>query len=179
MLAKCSVFIATSLDGFIAREDGSIDWLMKANSFAEPGEDCGYKSFMSTVDALIMGRHSYEKVLTFDPWPYEVPVIVMSSKKIAIPINLQGRVSSTLEAPLDLVSRLTKQGLGHLYIDGGVTIQSFLNQQLIKELTITLIPVLLGRGRSLFGPLGKDIELKLKGTSSYPGNFVQLKYQIE
>ncbi|CAM2886416.1 S-adenosyl-L-methionine-dependent methyltransferases [Legionella anisa] len=107
MFAKCSVFIATSLDGFISREDGSIDWLTKANELVPSGEDGGYKEFISTVDGLIMGRHSFEKVLSFDPWPYdELPAVVMSSKPIEIPAHLK-HVSASSETPIKLVQRLT------------------------------------------------------------------------
>src|ERR1700677_948389 len=107
MSAKCSVFIATSLDGFISRDDGSIDWLMKANTLARPGEDCGYKTFISTVDVLIMGRHSYEKVLSFDEWPYgDLPIVVMSSRAITIPEKLRHCVSASAETPGSLVQRL-------------------------------------------------------------------------
>lgn len=180
MLAKCSVFIATSLDGFISRVDGSIDWLMKANALAPPGEDCGYKSFMSTVDGLVMGRHSFEKVLSFDPWPYEnLPVVVMSSQSIGIPQHLKTCVSTSSETPINLVKRLTKEGFKHLYIDGGITIQRFIVDHLIDELTITLIPVLLGSGRSLFGPITDDIELSHLKTKCFDGGFVQLQYGIK
>lgn len=176
---KCSVFIATSLDGFISREDGSIDWLMKANTLSLPGEDGGYKSFISRIDGLVMGRNSYEKVLSFDEWPYvDLPVVVMSSQTIAIPEHLQTCVSVTREDPITLVNRLSKQGLKHLYIDGGVTIQGFLVNNLINEMTITLIPVLLGSGRSLFGPLKHDIELHHLATRIFEGGFVQVKYRV-
>jgi len=180
MLAKCSVFIATSLDGFISRDDGSIDWLMKANTLARPGEDCGYKSFISTVDGLVMGRNSYEKILSFDEWPYgDLPVVVMSSQTIAIPEKLQTCVSASSESPISLVQRLSKKGARHLYIDGGVTIQGFLANKLINEMTITLIPVLLGSGRSLFGSLKEDIELQHIETQTFDGGFVQIKYHID
>lgn len=180
MLAKCSVFIATSLDGFISREDGSIDWLMKANSLAQPGEDCGYKSFISSVDGLVMGRNSYEKVLTFDEWPYgNLPIVVMSSRNLKIPAELQNLVSVSSESPIDLVQRLSKEGAKHLYIDGGATIQGFLANNLIDEITITLIPVLLGSGKPLFGPLGQDIELRHIETQTFEGGFVQIKYRID
>ncbi|MCL9685558.1 dihydrofolate reductase family protein [Legionella maioricensis] len=176
---KCSVFIATSLDGFIAREDGSIDWLMKANTLALPGEDGGYKSFISTVDGLVMGRNSYEKVLSFDEWPYvDLPVVVMSSQPITIPEHLRACVSTTREDPVSLVNRLSKLGLKHLYIDGGVTIQGFLINNLINEMTITLIPILLGSGRSLFGSLKHDIELQHVSIRTFEGGFVQIKYRI-
>lgn len=179
MTIKCSVFIATSLDGFISREDGSIDWLMKANALATPGEDGGYKSFISTVDRLIMGRHTYEKVLSFDEWPYaNIPVVVMSSKAITIPEKLRAFVSTSSETPDALVQRLSKEGAKHLYIDGGVTIQRFLTHKLINEMTITLIPVLLGNGRSLFGPLENDIELHHIESRGFEGGFVQVKYRV-
>ncbi len=180
MLAKCSVFIATSLDGFISRNDGSIDWLMKANTLAPAGEDGGYKSFMSTVDGLVMGRHSFEKVLSFDSWPYgDLPVVVMSSHPIKIPEHLKTYVSTSVETPVELVRRLTKQGFKHLYIDGGITIQKFLAADLINELTLTLIPVLLGSGRPLFGSLVHDIELDLLEAKCLGGGFAQLKYRIK
>ena len=180
MLAKCSVFIATSLDGFIAREDGSIDWLMKANTLVPPGEDGGYKAFISTVDGLIMGRHSFEKVLSFDPWPYgELPVVVMSSQPIIIPDHIEKCLSTSSETPAELVKRLTNEGFKHLYIDGGITIQNFIAGNLINELTITLVPVLLGSGRSLFGALTHDIELNQLATHTFGGGIVQVKYKID
>ena len=173
MLAKCSVFIATSLDGFISRDNGSIDWLMKANTLAPPGEDSGYKSFISTVDVLVMGRNFYEKVLSFDEWPYgELPVVVMSSQTVTIPQKLQASVSASTESPTALVQRLSNQGAKYLYVDGGVTIQGFLVDGLINEMTITLIPVLLGSGRSLFGSLKEDIELQHIEMQTFDGGFV-------
>lgn len=179
MVAKCSVFIATSLDGFISREDGAIDWLMKANTLASPGEDGGYRKFISTVDVLVMGRNSYEKVLSFDEWPYgDLPVVVMSGKAISIPKHLQASVSSTSENPVDLVERLEKQGAKHLYIDGGITIQGFLACNLIDEITITVIPVLIGSGRPLFGVLKQDIELEHIATRDLSGGFVQMCYRV-
>ena len=179
MLAKCSVFIATSLDGFISREDGSIDWLIKANTLAPPGEDCGYKLFISTVDCLIMGRHSYEKVLSFDEWPYgDLPVVVMTTQTVKIPEQLRSHISTSAETPHALVQRLSNEGAKHLYIDGGLTIQGFLANNLINEMTITIIPVLLGVGRSLFGALKDDIELQHVETRTFDGGFVQIKYSI-
>lgn len=180
MLAKCSVFIATSLDGFIAREDGSIDWLIKANELAPPGEDGGYKAFISTVDGLVMGRHSFEKVLSFDTWPYgDLPVSVLSSFALEIPDHLKNHVSISNETPDALVRRLTNEGFKHLYIDGGITIQKFITCKLIREITVTFVPVLLGSGRSLFGTLAHDIELNLIATHALGGGFVQIKYTID
>jgi len=180
MSVKCSVFIATSLDGYISRDNGSIDWLMKANTNAQPHEDCGYRSFISTVDRLVMGRHTFEKVLSFAEWPYgHLPVVVLSNQSIHIPENLQAYVSSSAETPHALVQRLSKEGAKHLYIDGGITIQGFLTENLIHEMTITLIPVLLGSGRSLFGPLKNDIELRHVETQTFEGGFVQMRYRLK
>ncbi|MGQ3887586.1 dihydrofolate reductase family protein [Legionella sp. CNM-1927-20] len=179
MPIKCSVFIALSLDGFIARKDGAIDWLMKANTQAASTEDGGYHSFIQTVDALVMGRESFAKVLTFEQWPYgNLPVIVLSSKPILIPKHLQDKVSNSSETPKALVKRLADQGFSHLYIDGGITIQRFLAENLIHELTITITPVLIGSGRSLFGYLSHDIQLKHMETKNLSGGFVQIKYRI-
>ncbi|KTD03472.1 dihydrofolate reductase family protein [Fluoribacter gormanii] len=179
MPIKCSVFIATTVDGFIAREDGCIDWLISFNTLVPSGEDGGYKSFISTVDGLVMGRNSYEQVLSFDEWPYgDLPVVVMTSKALIIPEHLQKCVSLSAETPSTLVQRLAKKGMKHLYIDGGITIQRFITEQLIDELTITLIPILLGSGRSLFGPLKQDIDLELLDTKNIGYGIVQLKYRI-
>jgi dihydrofolate reductase len=179
MSLKCSVFIATSLDGYIARSDDGLDWLDAANRTITPGEDCGYKSFIETVDVLVMGRGSFEVVLGFPEWPYEgTRVVVMSSKPVAIPERLRGAVSSTSEAPAALVERLSAEGARHAYVDGGVTIQSFLRAGLIDEITITLIPVLLGSGKPLFGPVAGDIALRLIESRAYPFGFVQVKYAV-
>ena len=161
-MTKCSVYIATSLDGFISRTDGSIDWLNNANTFVPDGEDLGYADFMSSVDALVMGRNTFEQVLTFRAWPYgDKPVIVLSRQMKSLSGNLPDTVSLSGEEPEKLVERLSSKGWNHLYIDGGLTIQSFLKAGLIDEITITVIPILLGKGKPLFGPLLADIELEL------------------
>lgn len=176
---KCSVFIATSLDGYIARDDGSIDWLIQANELLPKGEDCGYHSFISTVDAIIMGRHSFEKVLSFEPWPYPMlPVIVLSQHGINIPERLQDKVFSFSDDLTVLLQKLSTQGKRHLYIDGGITIQRFLAQGLIDEIIITIIPILLGQGRHLFGELEQDRSLKLVSTRSFDGGLVQMHYRV-
>lgn len=180
MTIKCSVFIATSLDGFIARPDGGLDWLNAANSVVPPGEDCGYDAFMSTVDTLVMGRNTFEQVLTFGEWPYgSTPVVVMSHSAAPLPPNMPETVTSSRESPTDLVARLSAHGKRHLYIDGGLTVQSFLAEGLIDELIITMIPVLLGTGKPLFGPLSADIKVSHVSTHVYEFGFVQHKYRIE
>lgn len=179
MNAMCSVFIATSLDGFIARSNGSIDWLNEANSMVPKGEDCGYKKFMSTVDTLVMGRNTFEQVLTFGEWSYgATPVVVLSRRGLTLPNNIPSSVSVSHESPDDLVLRLSAQGARHLYIDGGLTIQSFLAAQLIDEITITVIPILLGSGKPLFGPLAHDVHVIHKSSHVFEFGFVQHTYRV-
>ena len=179
-MIKCSVFIATSLDGFIARLDGSIDWLNAANAVVPPGEDCGYQAFMSTVDTLVMGHNTFEQVLTFGQWPYgATPVVVMSRRAAPLPSDIPETVTSSQETPADLVARLAEEGKRHLYIDGGLLIQSFLAEGLIDELTITVIPILLGAGKPLFGPLPSDVDLSHVATRVYDFGFVQHKYRVQ
>jgi len=175
-----SVYIATSLDGFIAREDGGIDWLNDANKLIPEGEDCGFHDFMNTVDALVMGRKTFEQVLSFEQWAYgDTPVIVLSSNKIEIPEKLSQTVSWSSESPQELSDRFSKKGAKRLYIDGGVTIQRFLSEGLIKDLTITVIPIILGRGRPLFGDVKHDISLKHIASKVYDFGFVQSTYEVE
>lgn len=177
---KCSVFIATSLDGFIAREDGAIDWLERANRSVPEGEDCGYSQFMASVDALVMGRGSFAKVCTFSEWPYgDKPVYVLSSSLRQLPAGLPQSVSLLNATPADVVALARQRGQRHLYIDGGLTVQSFLAAGLVAELTITTIPVLLGAGIRLFGSLDQDLGLRLLGSRSWPCGFVQSHYAVE
>jgi dihydrofolate reductase len=176
---QCAVFIATSLDGFIAREDGSIDWLNEANQVVPPDEDCGYGQFMADVDVLVMGRNTFEQVLTFTPWPYgSTPVVVMSRKGIELPTSVPSSVSVSSERPVVLIERLSQQGVKKVYLDGGQTIQSFLAEGLVNSITVTTIPVLLGKGKPLFGKLSSDVKLKHKSTKAYPFGFVQSEYLV-
>lgn len=178
MNAKVSVFIATSLDGYISRPDGSLDWLDEANRRVPEGEDCGYAAFMHGIDALVMGRRTYEQVLGFEAWPYARPVTVLSRGAPRIPAALEGKVSVSAESPRALVERLSRQGAKHLYVDGGLTIQGFLAAGLIDEITVTVVPVLLGAGRALFGPLAEDVKLDHLSTKAYDFGFVQNRYRI-
>ncbi len=179
MRAQCSVFIATSLDGFIARPDGNIDWLMQANALVPEGEDCGYAAFMKTVDAVVMGRKTFEHVLTFDPWPFhDRKVEVMTSRPMELPPGLAAGVSVCSQSPAALVQRLTLEGNRRLYVDGGKTIQGFLAAGLVDDITITMVPVLLGAGRPLFGPLAHDVHLTLVSSRAYDFGFVQNTYAV-
>jgi dihydrofolate reductase len=175
---KVSIYIATSLDGFIARENGDLDWL--PGSDGEMGhEDYGYQDFMDSVGVMVMGRNTYEQVLSFGKWPYgEKQVVVLSSHLIPIPDELAKTVEVRSGDPTELVQGLGKTGIKHLYVDGGKTIQRFLRAGLINEITITRIPVLIGSGISLFGDLPKDIELTHIKTTSYENGFVQSKYAV-
>ncbi|WP_439887247.1 dihydrofolate reductase family protein [Pseudomonas sp. MBLB4123] len=174
---KTSVYIATSLDGYIARSDGELDWL-PANGSAEDGEDYGYQAFMDTVDILVMGRCTYEQVLTFDDWPYgETPVVVLSRQALQIPEHLTGRVEVMACPPAELVERLAERGAKHLYIDGGQTIQGFLRAGLIQQLIITRVPILIGAGVALFGPLEQDIRWRHLGTRTFANGLVQSRYR--
>ena len=174
-----SVFIATSLDGFIARDDGAIDWLEAANQRVPHPEDCGYGAFFDSVDALVMGRNTYELVSSYEVWPYaNKRVVVLSSRELIIPLDRIDTVSTSSKSPQVLVDQLATEGATHLYIDGGVTIQSFLRAGLIDKLTITVIPVLLGSGKSLFGTLDQDILLEHLSTTAYDWGFVQSTYRV-
>lgn len=171
---KASVFVGTSLDGFIARRNGAFDFLP-----ADGGEPHGYAEFMATVDALVMGRHTFETVLAFDAWPYgDKPVFVLSSRPL--PAAPPGVVVEHLSGPpADIVSRLAARGIGHIYVDGGITIQRFLQAGLIQRLVITRVPVLIGSGIPLFGPLQHDIGLRHVDTRHYASGLVQSEYVMD
>ena len=172
------IFIATSLDGFIARADGAIDWLPGLDS--DPGENYGYDAFIASIDGLVMGRNSFEKVLTFEEWPYPKPVIVLSRSLHASALrdDLVGKVEISPLSPPDLIRDLARRGWSRVYVDGGQVIQSFMREGLIADMVITRIPVLLGEGLPLFGPLADDIKLSHVDTRSYPSGLVQSRYSI-
>jgi dihydrofolate reductase len=169
---RCSVFVATSLDGFIARPDGALDWLP-----AGGGEPHGYDEFIATVDAIVIGRKTFETVLSFEAWPYDrKPVVVLSRTLSAITVP-EGAVCERMEgSPLEIIERLAARGMEHLYVDGGVTVQGFLREGLIQRMTITRIPVLLGSGIPLFGPLAGDVRFRHVATRSFPSGMVQSEY---
>ena len=170
---NASVFIGTSLDGFIARTNGDLDFLPPGG-----GEPHGYDEFMATVDALVIGRKTFETVLTFDAWPYgEKPVFVLSTRPLA-PAP-QGAVAERMSGPpADIVSQLTLRGFNHVYVDGGITIQRFLEAGLIQRLIITRVPVLIGDGIPLFGRLRRDIALKHVATRHCATGLVQSEYVV-
>jgi len=181
MDVACSVYIAASLDGFIARPDGAIDWLEKPEYDTEDGLALPYETFIATVDAIVMGRKSFEKVLSFDlpTWPYDgTPVVVLSGGAVRVPDELRGKVTTDGGEPRDIVSRLAAAGHRHLYVDGGDTIQRFLCAGRITEITVTRVPVLLGRGTPLFGTLEEDVHLVHVETSAGSSGLVQSRYRV-
>ncbi len=171
---RASVFIAASLDGFIAREDGALDWLP-----ANEGEPHGYDEFMASVDALVIGRNTFEIVLKFDAWPYGTkPVIVLSATMSDLKAPNGAVCELMTGTPEEIVKTLDKRGMERLYIDGGLTIQNFLRAGLIQRLIITRIPVLLGNGVPLFGSLPRDIKLEHVATKTYASGMVQSEYHV-
>jgi len=180
MNIKCSVYIAASVDGFIATPDGGVEWLDWPEYSAAPLRGLSFAEFTTTVDGLVMGRKSFEKVLSFGSWPYEgIPVVALSSTNVTVPPHLVDAVRLESGAPQEIVERLAKAGMRHLYIDGGVTIQRFLQAKLIHELTITRIPVLLGAGIPLFGNAGPVQKLTLLEAVASENGFVQERYRVE
>lgn len=175
-----SVYIATSLDGFIARKNGDLDWLPGSDGSADQtGEDFGYQEFMNSIDVLVMGRNTFEMVLSFGVWPYgDKRVIVLSSKSLKLPDHLPATVEASACTPAELFHSLSQQGHQNAYIDGGNTIQRFLQAGLIQEMIITRIPVLIGQGISLFGPLNKDIAIQHLETLTFENGLVQSKYAV-
>lgn len=175
-----SVFVGVSLDGFLARPDGNLDWLMGAEAEGGGGE-YGYNEFIAGIDTIVMGSKTFEKALTFDKWYYgDKPVVVLSSR----PVDLSaarargGVVEQMAGAPAEIVSKLAASGVRHLYVDGGMTIQGFLRAGLIQRLIISRLPVLIGQGIPLFGPLPHDIRLRHVATRTYPGGMVQSEYHV-
>jgi dihydrofolate reductase len=170
---KVSVFVGTSVDGFIARPNGALDFLPPGG-----GEPHGYNEFIATVDAIVIGRKTFETVLAMDEWPYgEKRVVVLSSRPLDLS-KVDGVVEQMSGMPAEIVSRLSDSGANHLYVDGGITIQKFLRAGLVQRLVITRVPVLIGEGIPLFGALPHDIQLRHIATRHYPSELVQSEYEI-
>jgi dihydrofolate reductase len=169
-----SVFIGTSVDGFIARPNGDLDFLPPGG-----GEPHGYDEFMATVDALVIGRKTFETVLAFAAWPYgQKRVAVLSSRPVDFSTVRGGIVEQMAGPPAEILSKLAASGAHHLYVDGGITIQQFLRAGLIERIIITRVPVLIGQGISLFGTLPRDIRLLHVATKHYPSGLVQTEYRL-
>jgi dihydrofolate reductase len=170
---KTIVYIGTSLDGFIARKDGGIDWLVK---FEKPVRG-DYGKFISKIDAVVMGRGTFEKVLTFPSWPYDQKVFVLSTKIKQVPAKLRGKVTVLSMKPKALLKYLSNEGFSNIYVDGGKVIQSFLVEDCIDEMIITKAPVLIGSGIPLFGDLDHDLPLKHIRTKIFSNGLVKSHYK--
>src|SRR5712664_1564026 len=169
-----SVFIGTSVDGFIARANDDPDFLPPGG-----GELHGYNEFIASVDAIVIGRKTFEKVLTFGDWPYgDKRVVVLSSHPVDLSVVRGGVVEQMAGQPAEIVAQLAARGVHHLYVDGGVTIQRFLRAGAIQRLIITRVPVLIGEGVPLFGALPRDIRLRHVATRQYPSGLVQSEYEV-
>jgi dihydrofolate reductase len=169
-----SVFVGTSLDGFIARRNGDFDFLPEGG-----GEPHGYNEFIASVDALVIGRKTFEKVLTLGAWPYgDKRVVVLSSRPVDLSAARGGVVEQMAGPPAEIVSRLAASGAHQLYVDGGMTIQRFLVAGLVQRLIITRVPVLIGNGIPLFGILQRDIRLRHVATEQYASGLVKSEYAV-
>ena len=170
---KTTVFVGTSLDGFIARPNGALDFLDAGGN-----EPHGYEEFMASVDALVIGRHTFDTVLGFGGWAYGTkPVFVLSTRSLP-PLPPGAVVERLAGDPAAIVAQLDARGVRHAYIDGGITIQRFLAAGLIQRLIISRVPVLIGAGIPLFGPLLRDIPLRHVATRHYRGGLVQSEYEV-
>jgi dihydrofolate reductase len=171
---RASVFVGTSLDGFMARPNGDFDFLP-----AGGGEEHGYTEFMASVDTLLIGRNTYDVVLKFPEWPYSGKrVVVLSSRPIPSPRDPAARVERMEGPPREIAERLAATGSRHVYVDGGLTIQAFLREGLIQRLTITRVPVLVGEGIPLFGSVPRDLRLRHVGTRAYASGLVTSEYEV-
>ena len=170
------VYIATSLDGYIADKNGGLDWL---HSVPNPDNlDLGWADFMAQVDALVMGRNTFETVCGFDvDWPYPMPVFVLSNSITSVPKAYRDK-AEVVSGPLpEVVESINAKGFNTLYIDGGKTIQGFLQDDLIDEMIITQIPILLGGGAPLFGELPAPLTFEHVSTQVHLDAMVQTHYR--
>ncbi len=168
------VYIATSLDGFIAGPQDELDWLSEDSA---PGDgDFGFADFMATIDAVVMGRRTLETVLSFGEWPYEKPVIVLSTTLAAIPDSHRDRAETLSGTPADVLAALGARGMRRLYIDGGATIRGFLDADLIDGIVLTTLPILLGEGLPLFGTRTNRLRFTLAESEILGGRMVKTRY---
>jgi len=173
---KASVYIGTSLDGFIARTDGDIDWL---TPYADDDAIHAYEQFMKEIDVIAIGRGTFEKVLSFPAWPYDKKTFIMSSSLKQLPDTIKNKATLLSIKPKELLSYLSGMGFSSVYIDGGKLIQSFLAEDLINDLIISKVPVLIGNGIPLFGFLSADLQFKHMRTETQSNGLVRSYYKRE
>jgi dihydrofolate reductase len=169
-----SVFVGTSLDGFIARRNHALDFLP-----VDGGEPHGYDEFMASVDCLVIGRKTFDVVMAFPEWPYGKKRVIILSNRPMEPSKVRGGLVEQMSgSPEEIAAKLAASGVKHVYLDGGETIQRFLRAGLVNRLTITRVPVLIGEGIPLFGPLTRDLTLRHITTQSYKSGFVKSEYEV-
>jgi dihydrofolate reductase len=169
-----SVFVGTSLDGFIARRSGSFDFLPEGG-----GEPHGYDEFIATVDAIVMGRNTWDVVLGLPAWPFaDKRVVVLSSRPVDLTPAAGHPVEQMAGTPAEIVAKLAASGAHHLYVDGGITVRRFLQAGLVDRITITRVPVLIGDGIPLFGVLTGDVRLRHVATQQYKSGLVKSEYEV-
>lgn len=171
---QISTFIAISIDGYIARNDGNLDWLEKFNPKPGDNEDYGYSDFLASIDVLIMGRNTYHTATTASEWPYQGKRVIVLSSSLTFACQQAELFKGDIYQLLD---KLTLEGVKHIYVDGGVTIRQFLNANLIDQLILTIVPVILGSGISLFGTFTQEFWYQLKSSKTYPNGLAQLCYK--
>lgn len=183
---RCSAFIATSADGYIATPDGGVEWLASAGCAdvdkSEP-DDMGFKAYIASIDCLIMGRKTLQKLASFnltdEQWPYgDRRIVALSRSQKSLPANLSGKAEFYHGSIPDLLAKLQSEGHQQAYIDGGETITAFIEQRLLDEITVTVAPLLLGEGIPLFGRLSQSVPLHQTRTRHFPNGFVQLHYRL-
>ncbi len=173
----CIGYMAISLDGFIARKDGGLDWL----DVDTGGDDCGFKEFLASIDAMIMGRATFQKILEIGQWVYgDIPVYVPSATLHSsdVPQHLHGKVIIVNGSTQVLLEQLRSNGKKRIYVDGGKMLQSFIREGLLDELTLTQFPIQLGTGIPLFGEIKGDVKWKLTSSKAFPFGLVQNQYSL-
>lgn len=170
---KISIYLATSIDGYIARKDGNLDWLDRVGGF---DEDYGFQKLLDSIDAVILGRNTYEVAASVLDWPYKGKRIVVLSRSLKTVREEAELFQGDLT---QLISQLHSDGIQHIWIDGGVTISQFLELQMVDCITLSVIPIILGSGIPLFRAMGQELACRLISSQSYPSGLVQLKYEIK
>lgn len=169
---RASIYIATSIDGFIARRDGNLDWLHYGHT---GDEDYGFKKFTSTIDAVVMGKNTYDVVSGFDEWAYKDKRVIVLSNTLAKVRKEAELFSGQLT---ELLAKLHAENIKHIWIDGGITVSRFLEAGLVDDITVSIIAMVLGSGIPLFNAMNQESKCRLVSTKSYPSGLVQLKYAV-
>ncbi len=169
---KVSIYIGSSIDGYIARKDGNLDWLHYGHT---GDEDYGFKKFISTIDAVVMGRNTYEVVANFDEWAYKNKRVIILSTTLTKVRNEAELFSGELT---ELLAKLYAENIKHVWIDGGITVSRFLEAGLVDDITVSIIAMVLGSGIPLFNTMNQEQKCHLVSTQSYPSGLVQLKYEV-